>query len=303
MQINPSPKTKTAKQQQQRDRTGRTTTTQKKMVFPSSSKTTSAGYMMKMPPLADKRSIAEELCLACSGSGPIYSQGLETFQVPMALYEVNRARVVQSMLEQLEDGGVSGGSVTKGLILLEGGKQTTRYDTDHEPVFRQESYFHYLFGASQYSDCYGVLSLPEGEATLFVPTWGVETETVCGPSPEFERVKAELGVERVLGVGELKSFVEREMKRLEEDDEGTAASDGAVNGGDQEEKKNGEKASSLSVPKLFLLKGLNTDSGNFAAPAHFAGIEKYKDVRDEETLFKCIAECRVTKVSQWVVLL
>jgi len=213
----------------------------------------------------------------------------------MALYEVNRARVVQSMLEQLEDGGVSGGSLTKGLILLEGGKQTTRYDTDHEPVFRQESYFHYLFGASQYSDCYGVLSLPEGEATLFVPTWGVETETVCGPSPEFERVKAELGVERVLGVGELKSFVEREMKRLEEDDEGTAASDGAVNGGDQEEKKNGEKASSLSVPKLFLLKGLNTDSGNFAAPAHFAGIEKYKDVRDEETLFKCIAECRVTK--------
>jgi len=244
---------------------------------------TTAGYMMKMPPLADKRSVAEQLCQTCSG--PIYSQGLETFQVPMALYEINRARVVQSMLES--------DASARGLILLEGGKQTTRYDTDHEPVFRQESYFHYLFGASQYSDCYGVLTLPEGEATLFVPTWGVDTETVCGPSPEFERVKEELGLERVLGVSELPSFVEREMKRLGLDNE----SEGAINGDGPVDNGNEEKKNEASaVPKLFLLKGLNTDSGNFATPASFDGIEKFKDVRDEDALFGCIAECRVTKV-------
>jgi len=238
--------------------------------------------MMKMPPLADKRSVAEQLCQTCSG--PIYSQGLETFQVPMALYEINRARVVQSMLES--------DASARGLILLEGGKQTTRYDTDHEPVFRQESYFHYLFGASQYSDCYGVLTLPEGEATLFVPTWGVDTETVCGPSPEFERVKEELGLERVLGVSELPSFVEREMKRLGLDNE----SEGAINGDGPVDNGNEEKKNEASaVPKLFLLKGLNTDSGNFATPASFDGIEKFKDVRDEDALFGCIAECRVTK--------
>ena len=197
----------------------------------------------------------------------------------MALYEINRARVVEAMLEN--------DPTTKGLILLEGGKQTTRYDTDHEPVFRQESYFHYLFGASQYSDCYGCLSLPEGEATLFVPSWGIDVETMCGASPEFEAVKKELGVERVFGVGELKSFVEKEMKRLEGVNYVVGDADG-----EQEEKKNGE---SPTVPKLYLLKGLNTDSGNFATPASFGGIEKYKDVRDEDTLFKCIAECRVTK--------
>jgi len=184
----------------------------------------------------------------------------------MALYEVNRARVVQAMLKENP-------STTKGLILLEGGKQTTRYDTDHEPVFRQESYFHYLFGASQYSDCYGVLSLPEGEATLFVPTYGVDVETVCGPSPDFEMVKKELGVERVFGVGDVKAFVDKEMKRLGEQGDG-----------------DGETA-----PKLFLLKGMNSDSGNFATPAHFDGIERYKDVRDDDTLFERIAECRVTK--------
>ena len=36
--------------------------------------------MMKMPPLSDTRAVAEQLCQTCSG--PIYSQGLETFQVP-----------------------------------------------------------------------------------------------------------------------------------------------------------------------------------------------------------------------------
>jgi len=181
--------------------------------------------------LPDKRAVAEQLCQTCSD--PIYSQGLETFKVPMALYEINRARVVQSMLEQ--------DSNIRGLILLEGGKQTTRYDTDHEPVFRQESYFHYLFGASQYSDCYGVLSIPSGEATLFVPTWGGYTTAVCGNSPEFKQVKKDLGLERVMGVCELEEFIDKEMKRMAEEDE---------------EKKNGELSSS---PNLYLLKGLNTD--------------------------------------------
>lgn len=212
---------------------------------------------MKMPPLADKRSVAEQLCQTCSG--PIYSQGLETFQVPMALYEVNRARVVQSMLETNPS--------MRGLILLEGGKQTTRYDTDHEPVFRQESYFHYLFGASQYSDCYGVLSLPDGEATLFVPTWGIDVETMCGASPEFDAVKEELGLENVFGVGHLKTFIEKEMERLGGDE--SAAKDDVGNGSQEEKKSNGESSSS---PKLFLLKGLNTDSGNFATPAYLMGL-------------------------------
>ena len=193
----------------------------------------------------------------------------------MALYEINRAKVVQSMLKQ--------DSNIRGLILLEGGKQTTRYDTDHEPVFRQESYFHYLFGASQYADCYGVLSIPSGEATLFVPTWGGYTTAVCGNSPEFDIVKKDLGLERVMGVCDLEEFIDKEMKRMVDEDE--------ENG--REEKKNGDTS---STPKLYLLNGLNTDSGNLATPAYFKSIDKYNDIRDEDTLFKSIAECRVTKV-------
>mmetsp|Transcript_11876 Transcript_11876/g.18246 ORF Transcript_11876/g.18246 Transcript_11876/m.18246 type:complete len:581 (+) Transcript_11876:77-1819(+) len=240
-----------------------------------------AGYMMKMPPLADKRAAAEALCSTCSG--PIYSQGLNTFKVPMAMFEVNRAKVVQSMLEQDPS--------AKGLILLEGGKQQTRYDTDHEPVFRQESYFHYLFGASQYSDCFGTLSLPDGEATLFVPTYGVDVATVCGASPDFEFVKVELGLENVHDVVDVKAFVEREMKRLDETDIESSSSDGLNN----EEKKGGGEPATKS--KLYLLKGLNTDSGNFATPASFEGIDKFRDVRDDESLFRSISESRVFKSS------
>jgi Xaa-Pro dipeptidase len=254
---------------------------------PFGSSGVTAGYMMKMPPLADKRALAESLCQSCSG--PIYSQGLNTFKVPMAMFEINRAKVVQHMLEQ--DPNV------KGLILLEGGKQTTRYDTDHEPVFRQESYFHYLFGASQYADCYGTLSLPEGEATLFVPTWGVDVATVCGESPEFEKVKVELGLENVMAVSNLKAFVEQEMDRLDGTVVTEESSSDGVNGG--EKKTGGEPTKS----KLYLLKGLNTDSGNFATPASFEGIEKYCDVRDEDALFQSMSQCRVIKSSAEIELL
>ena len=139
----------------------------------------------------------------------------------------------------------------------------------------QESFFHYLFGASQYADCYGTLSIPGGEATLFVPSWGIEVETVCGPSPRFDAVKKELGIENVHGVSDLKNFIEMEMERSEDL---------------AEEKKDG-----ASPPKLLLLSGLNTDSGNMAMPASFKGIEQFNDARNDETLFKHIVSCRVTK--------
>ena len=253
---------------------------------------------MKMPPLADGRSIASlSECQTCA----VYSQGLETFRVPMTLYERNRSKVVQSLLSTLLPGenGMSSSKSThsekKGLILLQGGKQTTRYDTDHEPEFRQESYFHYLFGASQYPDCYGTLSIPDGEATLFVPTWGVDTEMFCGACPSFENVKEELGIDHVYGVEELDEFVGTELKRMS-----MMMTTKNENDDDDDDSNNCENQEGLDNDreraKLYLLKGLNTDSNNFATPAHFDGIEKYNEFRDDDTLFPCIAECRVHKV-------
>eukprot|EP00562_Extubocellulus_spinifer_P005197 CAMPEP_0178521362 /NCGR_PEP_ID=MMETSP0696-20121128/27906_1 /TAXON_ID=265572 /ORGANISM="Extubocellulus spinifer, Strain CCMP396" /LENGTH=54 /DNA_ID=CAMNT_0020152299 /DNA_START=93 /DNA_END=253 /DNA_ORIENTATION=+ len=53
-----------------------------------------------MPSLADRRVQEAELaCTACQD--PTYHLGLDTYRVPMALHELNRARLVRSMLREL----------------------------------------------------------------------------------------------------------------------------------------------------------------------------------------------------------
>ena len=149
-------------------------------------------------------------------------------------------------------------------------------------MFRQESYFHYLFGVDL-PDCFGALSFDgDGYKTVvFVPTWDEETATVCGESPDFKELAKELEVDLVLDVGDVGMWVEGEMKKL------------GLN------TANGSNGNSLE-PKLYLLKGLNTDSGNYAQPAYYKGMDELKKMRDEDTLFNCIAECRVHKVSRCI---
>eukprot|EP00546_Thalassionema_frauenfeldii_P014088 CAMPEP_0178907954 /NCGR_PEP_ID=MMETSP0786-20121207/7653_1 /TAXON_ID=186022 /ORGANISM="Thalassionema frauenfeldii, Strain CCMP 1798" /LENGTH=533 /DNA_ID=CAMNT_0020579801 /DNA_START=59 /DNA_END=1660 /DNA_ORIENTATION=+ len=206
-----------------------------------------------MPSLADKRATAEFSCTACNG--PFYSQGLETYRVPMALYELNRARLVEAMVSKL-------GKTDTGIVLFQGGKQTTRYDTDHEPVFRQESYFHWAFGVSE-ADIYGAISLPSGNATLFVPQRGIDFEIFCGKDPSCDMVQEKYGLEEVLPLEQLAEYVNSQLENPE--------------------------------AKLHLLSGLNTDSGNMAMPARYDGIDKHASKMDIESLFSCIAELRVFK--------
>jgi len=219
---------------------------------------------LRMPPLITQKQVSAEIsCSECEG--PIYSLGLKTYRVPMALYELNRARLVQSMLEALM--GDETETLPRGVILLEGGKQTTRYDTDFEPIFRQESYFHWAFGVAD-ADVYGAISLPSGDATLFVPRYGLDYEIFCGSSPDLEQTCSKYGVENVLPIDELDDFLASEL----------AATD---DGNDD--------------AQLFLLSGLNSDSGNYAMPANYAGINKHASKRNLETLFRSIAESRVFK--------
>jgi Xaa-Pro dipeptidase len=230
-----------------------------------------------MPPLVSQKQAAAEIsCSECTG--PIFSLGLKTYKVPMALHELNRARLVQSMLNELLQGlsEETSASLPRGVILLEGGKQTTRYDTDHEPVFRQESYFHWAFGVAD-ADVYGAISLPSGDATLFVPQYGIDYEIFCGSSPDLEICRNKYGVERVLPIEALGEFIASELE-LEptQNDEGDADAE-------------------TNTPQLYLLRGLNSDSGNYAVPASYDGIQNHADQRDTSKLFKAMAEARVIK--------
>ena len=52
----------------------------------------------------------------------------------------------------------------------------------------------------------------------------------------------------------------------------------------------------LSPSIIYTLHGLNSDSGNYARPATFTGIEKYRV--DNGRLFPAIVECRVIKTKE-----
>jgi Xaa-Pro dipeptidase len=173
------------------------------------------------------------------------------------LHAINRATTALRLIEALSD-------EAQGVILLKGGDQTSRYDTDHEPLFRQESYFQYLFGVSE-EGCFGAVSLKDGAATLFIPRrTGLDYEVFCGRFPSAAEFKEKYGVEDVYFVEELGSWLEAQ---------GCAAA--------------GRRES------VYLLEGLNTDSGASAVAPAFASAERFRV--DKRALFPAIAESRVFK--------
>jgi Xaa-Pro dipeptidase len=51
---------------------------------------------------------------------------------------------------------------------MQGGGPFHIYSTDMEGVFRQESYFHYLFGVEE-EDYFGAIDVRDGHSMLFMP--------------------------------------------------------------------------------------------------------------------------------------
>jgi len=94
---------------------------------------------------------------AFAGDPCFFSRGAHTFRVPSDLHKENR----RGALERLKGHAA-------GVVVLVGGVARTRNDTDHEELFRQESYFQHLFGVKE-PGWVGVLELPSGTATLFAP--------------------------------------------------------------------------------------------------------------------------------------
>lgn len=155
--------------------------------------------------------------------------------------------------------GGDGGSVRDDYVVyLEGGRALTRNDSDHEPVFRQESFFYYLFGVRdpEYS---GMVFVRSGKAVLFTPRLGPEYKTIMGHVPSNEEIKTTYQVDDVF----FTDTIESELAKF--------CSDGAT---------------------VLVLKGTNSDSGNDYSPPVF----KSKDiVANDSILFPILSECRVTK--------
>ncbi len=153
--------------------------------------------------------------------------GPGTFHVPMSMHADARRRLV----ERLRRKGVPESAV----VLLEGGAQQTKYETDRDLLFQQESFFQYLFGVKE-PGFLGAVEVGSGRATLFMPrlpeVWGVWMGRIHPP----EHFRDQYGVEEVRHVDEMPSVL-----------------------------------GALRPEVLLLLSGRNTDSDLTTRPASFRG--------------------------------
>lgn len=174
----------------------------------------------------------------------------------MELHAVNRNKLWSRMSDKLK----SLGRDVNGVILLQGGEEHNRYDTDHTPLFRQESYFAYLFGVKE-PGFFGSLDLHTKSSALFCPRLDEEYAVWLGHIQPPSFFKDLYGVDEVHYVDELAEVL----------------------------------ASKQQEPdwSLYLLHGKNTDSGSFSQPAEFEGMERFPV--DKELLHPVLSECRVHK--------
>ena len=171
---------------------------------------------------------------AMAAEDPYFSMGKDTLKVPMALFRLNRKR----LCDQLRT--TAGVPAEGAFVVLQGGEQETLYCSDREPVFRQESYFHWTFGVTE-ADCFGAIDVSTGKSTLYIPklpeSYGVWMGTVHPP----EHFRSKYAVDEVAFVED----IDRSLK---------------------------DKKAAL----LLTLRGLNTDSQKIAREAKFPNIASFE---------------------------
>ncbi|XP_054164853.1 xaa-Pro dipeptidase-like [Oppia nitens] len=89
----------------------------------------------------------------------VFQMGCHTLSIDSSLHRLNRQRLVDRLKKNL------GSNV---LIVLQGGETKNMYCTDIEPLFRQESYFHWTFGVRE-PDFYSAIDVNTGRSYLFTP--------------------------------------------------------------------------------------------------------------------------------------
>ncbi|KAM7274443.1 hypothetical protein ACFE04_016309 [Oxalis oulophora] len=177
--------------------------------------------------------------------------------VPMELHVINREKLLKYIRQHL----IQLSRPLHGFVLLQGGDEQNRYCTDHTELFRQESYFAYLFGVKE-PGFYGAIDIATGRSFLFAPRLPAEYAVWLGeikPSSHFQEMYK---VSMVCYTDEIVSTLHHCFK-------------------------------GSGSPLLYLLHGLNTDSDRFSKPAEFEGIEEFET--DLTILHPILTECRVTK--------
>lgn len=221
---------------------------------------------------------------------PYYSMGPSTYRVTLRLYSTNRAKLLETLRSSF--------STASSVVYLRGSPSSVRDATDHEPIFRQESYFHYLFGVRE-PDFAGAIEVSTGRTVLFAPKLPADYATFMGRICEREEWTERYGVDEVVWdeEGAVEGWLMDSLERSREAK--TAGGNGSNEDGDDgaEEKKggSGDDAVAATEPKVLLLSGLNTDSGKVSDPPTFADDSPLKPHLDKSVLHDVLADCRVVK--------
>nr|CAD2177024.1 unnamed protein product [Meloidogyne enterolobii] len=193
-----------------------------------------------------------------------FSRGPHTFQVSTNLFELNRQRLVTQLLKKFDQ------NIKGNYVLLEGGCENTRYNTDADEIaFRQTRYntdfgilFFWTFGVHE-PGCYGAIDINSGKSFLFPPKLAPDYAIWDGKIQNEKWFLNKYKVDQVV-------FHENGSKIIE-----TLNAFNPIN-------------------KLLLLRAENTDSGLvLEPPTKIPGLDKFET--DTKILYPIIAELRVIK--------
>ncbi|KAK9826336.1 hypothetical protein WJX74_010185 [Apatococcus lobatus] len=192
--------------------------------------------------------------MAGQKAAEIFDLGPQTLRVSRrALHGSTRRKCVDAARKNIA-------KEKQGIVLLQGGSACPVYSTDAEVIFRQESFFHYLFGVEE-EDYFGAIDLRTEQTILFMPklpeAYAVWMGHIHGP----QHMKERYAVDDV--------FYTEEMPN---------------------------KLAELDPPSLHVLHGINSDSGSETQAASFKGIGRFQV--DKDNLFNILAECRVRKTPE-----
>lgn len=180
----------------------------------------------------------------------MYQLGDKSLKVFMKLFATNRKNLVERLRKVP-------GLPKSSVVVLQGGKAQHRHCTDHEELFRQESYFHWCFGVTE-PEFYGAIDVDSGRSMLFAPLLPPEYAVWMGKIHTAEFYKNKYEVDEAYFSTEIVDML----------------------------RKN-------NAGVLLTLFGKNSDSGSHCEEAKFDDIEEFKI--NNEILHPVISECRVFK--------
>lgn len=187
--------------------------------------------------------------------GPAFTLGKH--KVSMKLFSKNRERLCQRLREVIK-------TQEPAVVLLQSGDSGTRYCTDTDLLFRQESFFHWAFGVLE-PDCFGAIGVATGKSTLFVPRLPDSYAVWMGKLWTPEDFKSRYSVDAVYFTDEITDHLS---------------------------SVDGQPSSAVTI---LTLGGTNSDSGKRSREASFEGIQQFKV--DNAILYPEICECRVFKTA------